>query len=256
MGFSERFCAATLRLCALTLTAPFFLPLPRQPTEKFAEQRAEGDQTTAPGRLAGRVSVAGHLPHPKPLKVFKSRAYCGPTVPNETLLFSADGGLRNAVVILRDIEARPQARPGKLVLDNQRCAFAPHVQVTPLGSELLLKNSDPILHAVHARLGTETLFNVGLPRWRQVTKRLDRLGVIKINCDVLHTWMTAAVVVTDSPYFAITDERGDFAIEGLPPGSYDVEIWHERFGFQRRKFQLHDGGASDLQVIYSVNKLW
>ena len=72
-----------------------------------------------------------------------------------------------------------------LVLDNKQCAFAPHVQVATLGSDLLLKNSDPILHTVHARLGKETLFNVGLPTWRQVTKRLDREGLIKIDCDVL-----------------------------------------------------------------------
>jgi plastocyanin len=87
------------------------------------------------------------------------------------------------------------------VLDNQRCAFAPHVQVVTVGSEVLLKNSDPILHTVHARLGGETLFNVGLPKWRQVTKRLDRAGVVRIDCDVLHTWMSAAIVVSDSPYF-------------------------------------------------------
>ena len=135
--------------------------------------------TAARAKVVGHISVAGHLPQPKPLKVFKSRAYCGQTVPNETLLFSADGGLRNAVVVLRRLDARAQARPTNLVLDNKRCAFAPHIQVAPLGSEILLKNSDPILHTVHARLGSETLFNVGLPRWRQVSKRFERAGVIQ-----------------------------------------------------------------------------
>jgi hypothetical protein len=44
------------------------------------------------------------------------------------------------------------------------------------------------------------LFNVGLPRWRQVIKSLTRSGIIKIDCDVLHTWMSAAIVVTQSPF--------------------------------------------------------
>jgi hypothetical protein len=152
--------------------------------------------TAASGKVVGMVSVAGVAGRPKPLPVFKSRSFCGATVVNETLLIGADGRLRNAAVILRPLSGGMVAQPKKLVLDNQRCAFAPHVQVAPLGSELLLKNSDPILHTVHARLGRETLFNVGLPKWRVVTKRLDRAGVIRIDCDVLHTWMSAAIIVT------------------------------------------------------------
>jgi len=118
----------------------------------------------------------------------------------------------------------------KLVLDNKQCAFAPHVQVATFGSDLLLKNSDPVLHTVHARVGKETLFNVGLPTWRQVTKRLDRVGLIRIDCDVLHTWMSAVIIVTRTPYFAIGDEDGKFTIDQLPAGPYQVEIWHEKLG--------------------------
>jgi hypothetical protein len=146
------------------------------------------------------------------------------------------------------------AQPKKLVLDNQRCAFAPHVQVAPLGSELLLKNSDPILHTVHARLGRETLFNVGLPKWRVVTKRLDRAGVIRIDCDVLHTWMSAAIIVTDSPYFAVTDETGGFSFDAVPAGNYDIEIWHERLGVKTRRLSVTGNGAVSLDVVYALGE--
>ena len=148
----------------------------------------------AAGSVTGTVSVAGAVQRPKPLPVFKNRSFCGTAVPNETLLIGAGGGLRNAVVLLRPLDGNAPIRPGAVILDNKHCAFTPHVQVATVGSELLLKNSDPILHTVHARLGKETLFNVGLPRWRQVTKRLDRPGVVRIDCDVLHTWMSAAIV--------------------------------------------------------------
>ena len=174
--------------------------------------------TVARGKVVGVVSVAGVAEKSKPLPVFKSRSFCGASVPNETLLVTADGRLRNAAVILRPLSGGVVAQPKKLVLDNQYCAFAPHVQVAPRGSELLLKNSDPILHTVHARLGSETLFNVGLPKWRQVTKRLDRAGVIKIDCDVLHTWMSAAIIVTDSPYSFVSNEKGEFQFDEIPAG--------------------------------------
>jgi hypothetical protein len=149
--------------------------------------------------VSGTVSVAGNPQRPKPLPVFKNRSFCGTQVSNETLLVGRHGGLQNAVLTFHPLDRNTAAQPMKLVLDNKQCAFAPHVQVATVGSDLLLKNSDPILHTVHARVGKETLFNVGLPTWRQVTKRLDRVGLIRIDCDVLHTWMSAVIIVTRTP---------------------------------------------------------
>jgi hypothetical protein len=209
----------------------------------------------ATGSVSGTVSVAGAYPRSKPLPVFKNRSFCGTAVPNETLLIGAGGGLRNAVVLLRPLDGKVPIQPGAVILDNKHCAFTPHVQVATVGSELLLKNSDPILHTVHARMGRETLFNVGLPRWRQVTKRLDRVGVIRIDCDVLHTWMSAAVVVTDTPYFTVTDEHGRFSIDKLPSGAYEVEIWHERLGALHQRLQFDDPSLNArLDAVYAVEK--
>jgi hypothetical protein len=209
----------------------------------------------AAGSVSGTVSVAGAYQRPKPLPVFKNRSFCGTAVPNETLLIGTDGGLRNAVVLLRLLDGKAPTQPSAVILDNKHCAFAPHVQVATVGSELLLKNSDPILHTVHARMGQETLFNVGLPTWRQVTKQLDRAGIVRIDCDVLHTWMSAAIVVADTPYFAVTDEHGRFAVDGLPLGAYEMEVWHERLGARRRLLQLNGSSAiTSIEMIYSLEK--
>jgi hypothetical protein len=224
----------------------------------FAESRA-ADMPFAPansvGRVNGKVVVSGLVPPALPLPVFKSRQFCGPTVANETLLVSKDGGLQNAVVTLRPRSALPEIQAMKLTLDNRHCAFVPHVQVALVGSELLLKNSDPILHTVHARFGSETLFNVGLPHWRQVTQRLDRPGVMRINCDVLHTWMSAVIVVAQTPYFAVTDRNGWFEIAGIPAGPYDTEIWHERLGRKFVQINVNDSSTALVEVVYSAPSL-
>lgn len=204
--------------------------------------------------VTGTVSVAGNYQRPTPLPVFKNRSFCGGQVRNETLLVGRNGGLRNAVVTFHPLSRKAAAQPMKLLLDNKQCAFAPHVQVAALGSDLLLKNSDPILHTVHARLGKETLFNVGLPTWRQVTKRLDRAGVIRIDCDVLHTWMSAVIIVTQTPYFALSDENGKFVVDQLPAGPYQVEIWHEKLGMKSMKMAVDGDESSSLDVIYGLNE--
>jgi hypothetical protein len=202
------------------------------------------------GQLTGTVLLSGKYDRPPPLKVVKSRTFCGLTVPNETLLVGPEGGVRNAVVIMSPLDRAVTVEPGRIVLDNKHCAFAPHVQVAMVGSELILKNSDPILHTVHARLGTNTLFNVGLPRWRQVVKVLDRLGVVKINCDVLHTWMSAAIVVVSTPYFAVTGDDGSFSIQGVPAGNYDIEVWHEGLGTKKARVSVSDTALNSVEIVY------
>jgi hypothetical protein len=216
----------------------------------LAAQFGGGSPSWQGGKLLGRVLVAGGYERPRPLKVFKSRKFCGATVPNETLLISADGGLRNAVITLHPLDRIVTPLPGRVVLDNRQCTFVPHVQVATVGSELTLKNSDPILHTVHARMGKETLFNVGLPIWRQVTKRLERTGVVRIDCDVLHTWMTAAIMVVATPYFSVTDASGAIWFEGLPAGVYEMEVWHERFGAKKTLVKLPENSAIAVDVVF------
>lgn len=218
-----------------------------------ASYQQEPDPQKEPGRIVGRVTIGGRFERPPLLKVYKNRDFCGATVPNESLLVSPDGGVQNVIIIIPKTRGEKSATQRRsLVLDNKNCAFVPHVQVAPVGSELLLLNSDPILHDVHARLGSETLFNVGLPTWRQVKKRLTRTGIVAIECDVLHTWMSAYILVTSSPYFAVTNGEGGFAIDGVPPGTYNVEVWHEKLGSQSRRAIVTTGSTLRIDFIYRL----
>jgi hypothetical protein len=217
------------------------------------QYRSEGSAAKDKGSVIGTVWLAGTHQRPARLRVFKNRDFCGPWVANESLLVNPDGGIQNTAIVLRPLDGQARVRPASIVLDNRSCVFTPHVQVAPIGSELRLKNSDPILHTVHARIGRETLFNVGLPRWRQVAKILTRSGIIRINCDVLHTWMSAAIVVTTSPYYAVTDQYGRFAIERLPAGEYEMDAWHEKLGTKNHRLFVSEGAQISVDVVYRSN---
>lgn len=228
----------------LLITSPAFL----EHVVLYAQQAAP---SKAVGTVAGKVRLEGRFSKPAPLKVNKNRHFCGNEVPNESLLVNLKGGLQNAVIMLRGGKSQgKESTLETLILDNKNCAFAPHVQVAPTGSELLLLNSDPILHDAHARLGPETLFNVGLPTWRRVKERLKREGIVKVECDVLHTWQSAYIVVTSSPYFAVTDEKGEFVIEGVPPGTYQMDVWHEKLGRQSRTIIVSENSTFRLDLVF------
>ena len=233
------------------ITGFFLVVLAQSFAEAGSHSQQRNAQSTDVGRIVGRVLVAGHFEKPGPLKVYKNRDFCGSQVPNESLLVGPRGGLQNVVVTIPRARGEKIASPSKsLVLDNRNCAFVPHVQVAPIGSEILLLNSDPILHDVHARLGSETLFNEGLPAWRQVTKRLTRAGIIAIHCEVLHTWMSAYILVTSSPYFAVSDEKGEFVIEDVPAGTREIKVWHEKLGTQTRRLAVTRGDTLRVDVVY------
>jgi hypothetical protein len=219
------------------------------PPDLYSQDR---EQVEGTGWVVGRVIVEGRYDMLPPLKVNKNRDFCGNEVLNESLLVGPDGSVQNVIVTIRGLRRDSKRQPTEIVLHNKDCLFVPHVQVAALGSEVLLLNSDPILHNVHARLGRETLFNVGLPQWRTVRKRLEREGLIRIHCDVLHTWMSAYILVTSSPYFAVTNQKGEFAIDGIPAGTHDLEFWHEKLGVRQQRVTVFGSGVMRADLIYRV----
>ncbi len=197
-----------------------------------APARAAYEEVEVPdgGVLTGRVTFAGPPPALEPLRVNKNRDVCGERVPSEALVLGAGGGVKGSVVMLEGI-GRGKRAGAEVVLDNSGCLFAPHVAATAVGGRVRVRNSDPILHNTHGLLGRITVFNLALPRRHQVvdiSKRLTRPGVVRILCDA-HPHMSAWLIVHDSPYVAVTDERGGYRIDGIPPGSYRVTMWHEGF---------------------------
>jgi hypothetical protein len=205
------------------------------------------------GTLSGTVTLTGPRPERPPLQVFKNEDVCGKGVADDRLVIGSHGGLRYAVVSVEDVHGgRKPERDVSLVLDNRGCRFDPHVQVAEVGQWLELRNSDPILHNADARIGQETLFNVALPPARNVRKPIARPGLVKVTCDVRHTWMTAWVSVADHPYHTVTDADGAYEIRDIPPGRYTVRIWHEELGTQERPVTIVANGTETLDVSYAA----
>lgn len=173
-------------------------------------------------------------------------------MPDEGLLVDAYGGLKNVVVVLDGIRAGKGNPALPALLDNKNCAFVPRVQTIAVGQTLALRNSDFILHNVHARQnGHKTIFNLGLPYWSEKTYRFTRPGHVLIDCDVLHTWMRAHIIVTDHPYTAVTDAAGRFDISHIPAGQYGLRLWHERLGEQTLPVSVRIAQETRVRLTYT-----
>ncbi len=76
--------------------------------------------------------------------------------------------------------------------------------------------------------------------------------MITVLCDV-HGWMKAFIRVDEHPYHAVTDEQGYFRISGVPPGSYTLELWHEKLGTRQVSVHIERGITSRIEIEYSLS---
>lgn len=53
--------------------------------------------------------------------------------------------------------------------------------------------------------------------------------IIRVDCD-LHPWMRAWVVVAEHPFYAVTNDQGEFILNHVPPGEYTLQLWQESLG--------------------------
>ena len=205
------------------------------------------------GSITGFVRAQGKVPKLPPLEVFKFKEVCK-GVPDETLVVGPRQGVRYAIITIGGI-TRGKANETEAVheLDNLKCRFVPHAQAASIGQWLLIKNSDPILHTAHASFSNgQPQFNVALPPGKTVRKPLISTGLVRIICEVRHTWMSAYIMVTDHPYHAVTDVYGEYEIRDVPPGTYSLKVWHEKLGTQEKRIEVNSGAVSKADFVLKL----
>src|SRR5258708_9602691 len=111
-------------------------------------------------------------------------------------------------------------------LNQRNKSFEPHVLVVPVGSVVAFPNHDPFFHNVFS-LFEGKRFDLGLYEaggTRDV--HFDKPGISYIFCNI-HPEMSAVVIALDTPYYGISDSRGQVVIAGVPIGKYVLRVWHE-----------------------------
>ncbi len=131
----------------------------------------------------------------------------------------------NTVVWLESSDAAPLApQPAKVVLDQRNLTFLPHVLAVRVGTTVEFPNNDKVFHNVFSfRDGKK--FDLGMyPKGASKRIVFDRPGLARLFCNI-HPNMAAYVMAIDTPYFAVTNDRGTFSIADVPPGRYTYHAW-------------------------------
>jgi plastocyanin len=221
------------------------------PAQPAATAKADG-----PGTITGKVSFDGEPPGRTVIRMggdpnckpHESIAVGKVTAGlSEVLIVGKDRGIKNVFVYVKDglgnlVYATPTT---PVVLDQSGCQYEPHVFGVQVGQPIVIKNSDPTLHNVHATPKNNEEFNAGQqPKAPTMTKTFTKPEIgLSFRCDV-HGWMRAFANVVTHPFFAVTKDDGTFEIKGLPAGTYTIEAWHEKLGTQMQKVTISDSAAA------------
>ena len=167
---------------------------------------------------------------------------------DEEVVAGPGGELANVFVYVKNISGNYPAPSTPVVLDQRGCQYHPHVGAMQVGQALQIKNSDATLHNVHALPAANAQFNEGQPVQGMVsTKHLDKPEItpFKVKCDV-HGWMKSYWAVMPHPFYSVSQTNGTFTISNLPPGSYTIVAWHEKYGQQEQQVTV---GAKESKAV-------
>lgn len=188
------------------------------------------------GSVAGSVKLDGAAPKAKPINMAAEPSCASMhTTPqlDESVLVGDGNSLANVVVYVSDgLGSRTFDAPKTAAtIDQKGCHYVPHVLGLMAGQPISVTNSDKTTHNIHPVPQNNREWNKsqppGAPAIEEVFGREEI--AIPVKCNV-HPWMKSYVAVFKHPYFFVTDKDGKFEIKSLPPGSYTLTAWHEKYG--------------------------
>lgn len=206
------------------------------------------------GSITGKISFNGTPPTNPVLDITKDEEFCGSSITADYYIVSGDGGLKNVVVSIENIEkGKAYDKKGIVEFENKKCMFLPHVSVAVKGQKLGIVSRDPILHNTHLYHGKKqrTMYNIAIPlQDKVIKKKLKKPGNVTVKCDA-HEWMLGYVYVAKHPYATVSASDGSFTLEDVPPGDYKIKIWHEKFGEVSQTVSVAASSTATLNYSFS-----
>jgi plastocyanin len=203
--------------------------------------------------IKGNVRYVGAPVERKKTSVTIDQYVCGKEKESEDLVLSSNNGIRNAVVSLQNIPSgvKREWNLPAAKMDQKQCSFVPRVVIVPAGGTVEFLNSDRLLHNVRSTGKENPPFNRAQPHARAISFVFKQPELLRVDCD-LHSWMRGWVVVAEHPFYAVTNEQGEFVLENVPPGKYTLRVWQENLGNVTQEVVV--GGKPTTTLTVSMGK--
>jgi len=215
------------------------------------------DLATA-GSVEGTVKLEGSPPPGKKINMAAEpscAAQHSTPATDQDVVVGAGGTLGNVIVYVKEgLGNRTfEAPKTPVALDQKGCMYIPHVVALQAGQPLEVRNDDKANHNIHPVPKFNREWNKSQPPGAPpIDETFAREEVaIPVKCNV-HPWMKSYIAVLKSPYFQVTASNGSFSLKNLPPGTYTIEAWHERYGSTSQTVTIAPKESKTINFVFKA----
>jgi plastocyanin len=209
------------------------------------------------GTINGTVNFAGNAPANPAIDMSEeptcAQKHSGGAKQEE--IIANNGKLKNTFVYIKDgLQGTFNPSSENAEIDQVGCIYEPRVTGVQVGQGLIFKNTDGLAHNIKAQPAQNRPFNISQPT--SMTSSPQKFNspeiMVPVMCDI-HGWMHAFVGVVNNPYFATSGDDGNFTIKNVPPGTYTLESWHEKYGTKTVSVTVPPNGSVDVKFDYAAS---
>ena len=217
------------------------------------------------GTLKGRVTLSGQVPRVRSFHLIHAPnvEFCARISDGKghRLLFdftvSPNRGLKDTIIHLVNVDKGKPFSPNMQTFHIDRCRANKYVIGAKNGENIMVENTDPIQHEIATyevrNIYSDQTSNRPVPpkssQVRSIFARKDAENYI-IKCN-LHPFLQTHAYLVQNPYYTVSDSEGNFSIENIPPGTYEVIAWHPFIAPQKGMITIPEKGETNLNFDFN-----
>ncbi len=234
-----------------------------QETEAYQEVEVKNG-----GTLQGKASMSGQTPQPRVyhLVLFPNLDLCAEVDTDDEMNrvlfdFISDDkkGLKDVVIALEHVDAGKPFNKKPINILSENCKFYPDVNIVRQGESFFVDNQDAVMHnsQVYQAERGKIILNIPIPAEEvsdgKVTFQKD-YKIFQMICG-MHEFMQTWGYRVQNPYYFKTGVDGNFKIDNIPPGEYQVTAWHYLMKPQKKKIKIEPNSVINLEFSFNGDKV-
>ncbi len=225
-------------------------------------------EVTNGGSIQGKATMFGEMPYPRVyhLILFPNIDMCAEVDTDDEMnrvlddfKISADGGLKDVVIALEHVEAGKPFNKKPILIDSEDCKFTPDVNVVRQGEAFKVNNLDAVMHnsQVYQAERGKIIQNLPVPPEEVTDGKVTfqkKFKIFQMICG-MHEFMQTWGYRIQNPYYFITKLGGEFKIDNIPPGDYNLHAWHYLMKPQNQRIHVAKNGTIDVNFKFDAGKV-
>jgi len=225
-------------------------------------------EVTNGGSIQGKATMIGEMPYPRVyhLILFPNIDMCAEVDTDDEMnrvlddfKISEDGGLKDVVITLKHVEAGKPFNKKPILIASKDCKFTPDVNVVRQGEAFQVNNLDAVMHnsQVYQAERGKIIQNLPVPPEEVIDGKVTfqkKFKIFQMICG-MHEFMQTWGYRVQNPYYFITKLGGEFKIDNIPPGDYNLHAWHYLMKPQNQRIHVAKNGTIDVNFEFDAGKV-